>query len=199
MTQGNLSNVQFMLDAWDAVHPVPAAPIDSTEQTFGGIPVQVDADWNSIRESMPAAPKRSKNSTWTPEEDAIVTGWVIETGRAAEWSGCALRLPGRTGKNCRERWHNHLNPNVNKAPFTATEDEIIVEAQAKYGNQWATISQALCIHLHPLHMQHWMRAPPFPPDPGLLSAAPARKNRQRHQKSLELNPDAKVPQGWLQA
>jgi myb proto-oncogene protein len=24
------------------------------------------------------------------------------------------KLEGRSGKQCRERWHNHLDPNVNK-------------------------------------------------------------------------------------
>ncbi|RYY81178.1 hypothetical protein EON63_15980, partial [archaeon] len=30
-----------------------------------------------------------------------------------------LLRAGRIGKQCRERWHNHLNPDINKAPWTA--------------------------------------------------------------------------------
>ncbi|XP_019092165.1 PREDICTED: pentatricopeptide repeat-containing protein At3g09040, mitochondrial-like [Camelina sativa] len=31
----------------------------------------------------------------------------------AKWSVIAQSLPGRIGKQCRERWHNHLNPDIN--------------------------------------------------------------------------------------
>jgi hypothetical protein len=33
---------------------------------------------------------------------------------AKKWSLIAQKLPGRIGKQCRERWHNHLNPNINR-------------------------------------------------------------------------------------
>ena len=44
-----------------------------------------------------------------------------------KWSKIAAHLPGRIGKQCRERWHNHINPEIRKGPWTAEEDEIIVE------------------------------------------------------------------------
>jgi hypothetical protein len=28
---------------------------------------------------------------------------------------------GRIGKQCRERWHNHLNPDINKEEWSETE------------------------------------------------------------------------------
>ena len=31
-----------------------------------------------------------------------------------KWSIIASHLPGRIGKQCRERWHNHLNPDIRK-------------------------------------------------------------------------------------
>lgn len=33
---------------------------------------------------------------------------------AKKWSQIAAQLPGRIGKQCRERWHNHLNPAIKK-------------------------------------------------------------------------------------
>jgi len=41
---------------------------------------------------------------------------------AKKWSQIAQQLPGRIGKQCRERWHNHLNPAINKAAWTMDED-----------------------------------------------------------------------------
>jgi hypothetical protein len=46
-------------------------------------------------------------------EDEIVMKLVTENG-ARNWSYIAKNLPGRIGKQCRERWHNHLNPHIKK-------------------------------------------------------------------------------------
>ena len=43
------------------------------------------------------------------------------------WSFIAKQLQGRLGKQCRERWYNHLNPSINKHPWTAEEDRVIIE------------------------------------------------------------------------
>ena len=51
---------------------------------------------------------------------------------------------GRIGKQCRERWHNHLNPNISKAPWSEEEDRIILEFQKEgTGNRWADIAKRL--------------------------------------------------------
>ena len=50
---------------------------------------------------------------WTAEEDRKVVDLVQKHG-AKKWSLIASNLPGRIGKQCRERWHNHLNPAIKK-------------------------------------------------------------------------------------
>jgi Myb-like DNA-binding domain len=45
---------------------------------------------------------------WTPEEDAKVLEVVAEFG-PQKWTKIASFLPGRIGKQCRERYHNHLS------------------------------------------------------------------------------------------
>jgi hypothetical protein len=52
---------------------------------------------------------------------------VKQTG-PKNWSEIAKALPGRIGKQCRERWHNHLNPEIKKEKWTEQEDEIIIQA-----------------------------------------------------------------------
>ena len=64
---------------------------------------------------------------WTPEEDAKVVQLVNEYG-PKKWSLIAANLPGRIGKQCRERWHNHLNPHIRKDPWSEQEDRTILEA-----------------------------------------------------------------------
>ncbi|KAA8518904.1 hypothetical protein F0562_016322 [Nyssa sinensis] len=50
---------------------------------------------------------------WTQEEDEKITELVSKYG-PTKWSVIAKSLPGRIGKQCRERWHNHLNPDIKK-------------------------------------------------------------------------------------
>ena len=77
---------------------------------------------------------------WTAEEDAKVIQ-LVKTHGQKKWSMIARELKGRLGKQCRERWYNHLNPNINKGEWTTEEDEHIIKAHALLGNRWAEIAK----------------------------------------------------------
>lgn len=79
---------------------------------------------------------------WTKEEDETVVSLVKKYG-AKNWSFIASKLEGRIGKQCRERWHNHLNPDIRNGKWNEEEDKIILESHMKYGNKWAEISKML--------------------------------------------------------
>lgn len=52
-------------------------------------------------------------------------------------------IRGRTPKQCRERWHNHLDPKIDKKFWSRTEEKFIFEYQLQYGNQWSEIAKFL--------------------------------------------------------
>jgi hypothetical protein len=59
------------------------------------------------------------------------------------WSLIAQEVESRNGKQCRERYCNHLNPILNKEEFTMAEDNFIIQQQNLRGNAWATIAKFL--------------------------------------------------------
>ena len=58
---------------------------------------------------------------WTKDEDEALLKAVAVHGSKA-WSAISCALPGRTGKACRERWFNHLNPALRPDEWTPAED-----------------------------------------------------------------------------
>mmetsp|Transcript_20894 Transcript_20894/g.26437 ORF Transcript_20894/g.26437 Transcript_20894/m.26437 type:complete len:339 (+) Transcript_20894:325-1341(+) len=77
---------------------------------------------------------------WSPEEDELVKQLVEKYGPRS-WSVIAKHLKGRIGKQCRERWHNHLDPTINREPWTEEEDDLLIEKHEELGNKWAEISK----------------------------------------------------------
>jgi len=93
--------------------------------------------------------RRPWSSEVTPrQEDTAVRTLVRQLG-TRRWGlvSAALvsqyALAGRSGKQCRERWHNQLNPTIRHDPWSQEEELIIVREQAKVGNRWADIAKLL--------------------------------------------------------
>jgi hypothetical protein len=64
-------------------------------------------------------------------------------GDKVKWSAIADRLPGRIGKQCRERWFNHLDPSIKRGEWSEDENRILYEAQKQFGNRWCEILKIL--------------------------------------------------------
>lgn len=79
---------------------------------------------------------------WTPEEDKVLTQIVSARG-AGNWAYIAKHLPSRIGKQCRERWYNHLCPSICKAEWSPEEKWVLFLGHTLFGSQWRRITHLL--------------------------------------------------------
>ena len=87
-------------------------------------------------------PVKTRRGPWTAEEDELLSNLVKRFG-TKRWAIIAELVPGRVGKQCRERWLNHLRTDVKKTAWTDEEDEILIKAQQELGNRWSSIAKLL--------------------------------------------------------
>ena len=97
-----------------------------------------------------AAERRCRRCVWTEAEDRL----LLEMARAkptGQWAKIAKAVSrlgekgegGKTPKQCRERWHNCLDPNIKSAAWTLAEQTRFFELHQRLGPKWATIASEL--------------------------------------------------------
>eukprot|EP00824_Muranothrix_gubernata_P014062 TRINITY_DN29141_c0_g1_i1.p1 TRINITY_DN29141_c0_g1~~TRINITY_DN29141_c0_g1_i1.p1 ORF type:complete len:253 (-),score=35.37 TRINITY_DN29141_c0_g1_i1:54-773(-) len=87
-------------------------------------------------------PDKSKKHLWRAEEDELLASAVRKRG-AGSWNLVCTLVPGRSAKQCRERWHNHLDPNVCKRAWTDHEDKVLLRYRRQLGTSWSRIASHL--------------------------------------------------------
>ncbi|KAH0790286.1 Myb-like DNA-binding domain containing protein [Histomonas meleagridis] len=116
---------------------------------------QTNIDWKLLKPQFPGKttqqlferwtkvldPKLTKGS-WTRQEDEFIINFVSKFG-CKSWTKLATMLPGRVGKQCRERYMNHLNPNIHHGPWTPEEDRRLYALHESFGNHWTQIAKQM--------------------------------------------------------
>ena len=123
----------------------PLAPVPSAPSASPDTPIAPElADSGSPASDAAVAGGKVVNSkrAWAESEDQLLLETVGKLG-AQRWSLIASHLPGRVGKQCRERWFNHLCPEVKKGEWTEEEDCLIAEGVKELGTKWSEIVKRL--------------------------------------------------------
>ncbi len=113
-----------------------------------GIAKHASRNWKSIAEGLEnkedevLRSSKTVKRAWTNEEDDLVRKMVSIHG-PKHWSQIASRIPGRRAKQCRERWLNHLRPDLRRTDWTQAEVNILLQQHARLGNQWVEIARHL--------------------------------------------------------
>lgn len=68
---------------------------------------------------------------------------VEKSGKKPNWKSLALAMKTRSPRQCRERYRNYLNPNIEHSEWTKEEDQKILYHYSQFGNQWKKISEFL--------------------------------------------------------
>jgi hypothetical protein len=73
-------------------------------------------------------------------EDRLLFDAVLIFG-CANWHRIASLIPGRSARQCRERWKNYLNPDLFNGEWTADDDRMLRAKYDEIGPKWVVIAQ----------------------------------------------------------
>ncbi|OQR97183.1 hypothetical protein ACHHYP_20627 [Achlya hypogyna] len=87
---------------------------------------------------LPTHSKHTKRKWDVGEDDQLIE--LVQASGACKWKQLATNFMHRSGKQCRERWYNQLNPAINHTKWTHTEDLLIASLQKELGNKWTAMA-----------------------------------------------------------
>jgi hypothetical protein len=119
------------------LHKAVGNPVDQTSGRTGrSTSEEVDIDWTTERKGK-----------WTAEEDDNLLR-AAEKFAGTRWKAIAALIPGRTRKQCWNRWQYALDPSIVRTSKRATgkwlteEDKTLVSAVKKHnGKNWVEIAE----------------------------------------------------------
>lgn len=87
-------------------------------------------------------PPCTARKRFTKDEDKLLKS-LAESGELTNWEDISKRMPGRTARQCRDRYNNYLFKELTNEPFTPEEDQTILRMYKEIGPKWAQIAKTL--------------------------------------------------------
>lgn len=82
----------------------------------------------------------SSKKKFSKDEDEKLKRLVIKYG-SNKWRTIASSMPGRTSRQCRERWKYYLSKSPVVHEWSHEEDELLIQKYAEYGSHWAQLTK----------------------------------------------------------
>ena len=93
--------------------------------------------------------------TFTISEDQALRVLVNKFGDQNCWKKISSIIGTRTPRQCRERWHNYLRPDIVNGPWSKEEEDLLKELYLKYGPNWSRMRESFPTRSNPNIKNHW--------------------------------------------
>jgi hypothetical protein len=152
--------------------------------------LKLAADQEPDPSGNPALPPAAADSwyvRWSPAEDALLRGLVVQHG-VGDWAEIASFIPNRNAKQCMDRWRNYLNPalNISNLPWKPEEDTLLQQKLHELGPKWTQIAAFLpgridvnCQSRWKTIQRHHQEAQQLAPTQRLSAPPPATRAERR--------------------
>mmetsp|Transcript_6002 Transcript_6002/g.6895 ORF Transcript_6002/g.6895 Transcript_6002/m.6895 type:complete len:356 (-) Transcript_6002:201-1268(-) len=96
-----------------------------------------------------SASSKTRARKWTDSEDRVLLNLVQSQLNSSDkkrkvvvdYKTISQYIPGRTSKQCRERYENSLNPDMKRGEWEDEETELILDLMSDYGQNWSRIKE----------------------------------------------------------
>ncbi|OHT00729.1 DNA-binding protein eta2 [Tritrichomonas foetus] len=83
---------------------------------------------------------RHRKVRFTKDQDSLIKQ-LAEKNPPLKWRDIAEKIPGKSPKQCRERYQHFLAPTVLRIPWTLEEDALLIHCHYYFGTDWAKIAK----------------------------------------------------------
>jgi hypothetical protein len=82
---------------------------------------------------------RKPRQVFNLAEDRTLAGLVQRLGDH-DWATVASEMPGRTPRQCRDRWKCYLSPQLSNEQWSPAEDQMLIDQYSRVGPRWTAIA-----------------------------------------------------------
>jgi hypothetical protein len=85
--------------------------------------------------------RKPRQNFSTAEDQALLQ--LVSCLGEFDWNAIAHQMPGRSARQCRDRWKGYLSPYLSNDAWTAAEDQVLMDQWSKLGPRWSMIASIL--------------------------------------------------------